>query len=114
MATNKLILSTEEVITATLKVISATTKVILATEEVIITTLKVISATTKVILATEEVTTATLKVLSAIAKVLFVCDHFHFESRCGQDHFYSGRDNFQSYCNQFFRGQDHFCSRLDI
>ena len=48
---SKVILTTEEVITAIFKVISATTKVILATEEVIITTLNVISATTKVISA---------------------------------------------------------------
>ena len=43
-----MILSTEEVITETLNVISASTKVILATEEVISTTLKTISAATKV------------------------------------------------------------------
>ena len=49
-----MILSTEEVITETLNVISASTKVILATEEVISTTLKTISAATKVTLATEE------------------------------------------------------------
>ena len=54
----KVILTTEEVITAIFKVISATTKVILATEEVIITNLNVISATTNLILATEEVITA--------------------------------------------------------
>ena len=53
-----MILITDEVITATLKVILATTKAILITEEVITTTLKVISATTKVILATGEVITA--------------------------------------------------------
>ena len=51
----KVILTTEEVMTATLKVILSTTKVILTTDEVIRTTLKVISATTKVILTTEEV-----------------------------------------------------------
>ena len=45
------------------KVISATTKVILTTEEVITAILKVISATTKVILASEEVITATLKIM---------------------------------------------------
>ena len=39
---SKLILTTEKVITATLKVISATTKVILTTEEVFTATLKVI------------------------------------------------------------------------
>ena len=50
-----------KVITAT--IISATTKVILTTEEVITTTLKVISATTKVSLATEEVITVTLKII---------------------------------------------------
>ena len=55
---SKVILTTEEVITTTLKVISATTKVILATAEVITATLKVLSTTTKVILATEEVITA--------------------------------------------------------
>ena len=38
----KMILTTEEVITATLTVISATTKVILTTEEVITTTLHII------------------------------------------------------------------------
>ena len=52
---SKVILTTEEVITATLKMISATTKVILATEEVTTATLKVISVTTKVILTTEDV-----------------------------------------------------------
>ena len=55
--------TTEELITATLKVMSATTKHAkgaLTTEEVITTTLKVISGTTKkVILATEEVIIAT-------------------------------------------------------
>ena len=45
-ATTKVIFISEEVTTATLKVISATIKVILPTEEVITTTLKVISATT--------------------------------------------------------------------
>ena len=60
-----MILSTEEVITETLNVISAATKVTLATEEdlVITATSKVISASTKVILATEEVVTATLKII---------------------------------------------------
>ena len=42
-----MILTTEDVITGTLKVISATKKLILTTEEVITATLKVISATTK-------------------------------------------------------------------
>ena len=71
---SKGILTTEEVITAIFKVISATTKVILATEEVIITNLNVISATTKVILATGEVSTVTLKVISAPTKVILVTD----------------------------------------
>ena len=44
-----MILTTEEVITAILKVISATTKLILASEEVITTTLKIMCATTKAI-----------------------------------------------------------------
>ena len=44
-----MILTTEEVITATLKVISATTRVIMTTEEVIIATLKIMSATIKAI-----------------------------------------------------------------
>ena len=56
-----MILSTEEVITATFKVISATAKVILATEEVITTTLKVISASAKVILATNHPLSTTKK-----------------------------------------------------
>ena len=60
---SKVILTTGEVITATLKVISATTKVILTNKEVTTTTLKVISATTKLILATGEVITATLKII---------------------------------------------------
>ena len=59
---SKVILTTEEVITAIFKVISATTKVILATAEVITTILKVTSTTTKAILATEEINTATLTV----------------------------------------------------
>ena len=60
-----MILATEEVISTTLKTISAATKVTLATEEdlVITATSKVISASTKVILATEEVVTATLKII---------------------------------------------------
>ena len=59
-ATTKVILTIEEVISATSKVISATTKVISASEEVITATLIIMSADTKVILATEEIT-ATLK-----------------------------------------------------
>ena len=59
---------------ATLSVISATSKVILTTEEVITTTLKVTSTTTKAILATEEVNTATLKVISAITKAILATD----------------------------------------
>ena len=55
----------EDVITATLNVISAIIKVILTTDKVITTSLNVISAITKVIiLVTEEVLTATLKSLS--------------------------------------------------
>ena len=50
-AQKKVMLTIEEVSTATLKSISVTTKVILATEEVTTATPKVISATTKVILA---------------------------------------------------------------
>ena len=50
----QVMLAIEEVMTPTLKVISATTKVLLAIEEVITATLNVISATTKVILATEK------------------------------------------------------------
>ena len=56
-----MILATEEVSSATLKIIQTTTKVILTTEEVITTTLRVISATTKVILATKEVRTHNFK-----------------------------------------------------
>ena len=56
-----MIWATEEVVTITLKAISATIKMILATDEVLITTLKVISATTKVILDTEEVISVTVK-----------------------------------------------------
>ena len=43
---------------------SVTTKNIFTTEELITATLKIVSFTTKVILANEEVTTATLKVLA--------------------------------------------------
>ena len=43
---SQVILTTEEVITAIFKVISATTKGVLATEEVIIAIVNVISATT--------------------------------------------------------------------
>ena len=53
-----MISTTEEVLTATLKVISVTTTVILATEEVISLTLKVISAITKVILTTNSLMSA--------------------------------------------------------
>ena len=57
-----MILTTEEVISATLTGISATTKVILASEEVITATFKIMSTDTKVILATK-VITATLKMI---------------------------------------------------
>ena len=70
-----MILTTDEVITFILKVISTTTKVIFATEQVIRTTLKVISATTKVILTTEKVITAILKVISATTQVI-LCSIF--------------------------------------
>ena len=73
-ATTKVILATEEVIIATLNVISATTKVILATAEVITTPLKVTSTTTKAILATEEVNTATLTVFSSTTNVILATD----------------------------------------
>ena len=65
-----MILTTEEVITETLNVISASTKVILATDEVISTTLKTISAATRVTLATEEdlVITATSKLSQPLQK----------------------------------------------
>ena len=53
-----MILATDEVLIATLKVISSTTAVILATEEVISVTLKVISATTQVILITNNLMSA--------------------------------------------------------
>ena len=53
-----MILATDEVLTATLKVLSATTTVILVTEEVIPVTLKVISATRKVILTTNNLMSA--------------------------------------------------------
>ena len=56
-----MILASEEVITATLNVIhviSATTKDILDNEEVITTSLKVISAATKVILVTNNLMSA--------------------------------------------------------
>ena len=49
-----MILTTEEVNTITLKIISATIKKILATDEVLTATLKMISPTTTVILATVE------------------------------------------------------------
>ena len=57
----KVILTTEEVITATLNVISATAKVILAAEEVITATLKVISAIMKEIVATNKLLSAAEK-----------------------------------------------------
>ena len=56
-----MILTTEEVITTILKVISAMTKVILTTQEVITTSLKVISATEEVIRATLTGSSATTK-----------------------------------------------------
>ena len=70
---SKVILTTEEVITAILNVFSATTKVILAIAEVITTTLKVTSTTTKAILATEEVNTANLTVFF----IHYKCDLGH-------------------------------------
>ena len=66
---SKVILTTEEVITAIFKVISATINVILANEVVITATLKVISVTTKVILATEEVITTTFKLPQPLQKL---------------------------------------------
>ena len=56
--------------------ISATTKVILTTEEVITAILKVISATSKVILAGEEVITATFNYVSHYKRDLCYCSIF--------------------------------------
>ena len=78
---SKVFLTTEEVITAIFKVISATTKIILATEEVIITTLNVISATTKVILATAEEITTTLKVTSTTTKALLATEEVNMSEK---------------------------------
>ena len=55
----KVILSTTELITVTIKVTLAATEVILACNKLVSTTEKVIFATTKVILVTKEVITAT-------------------------------------------------------
>ena len=64
-------------IRTTLKVISATTKVILTTEEVITAILKVISATKKVIIASEEVITDHLEnYVSHYKSDLFYCSIF--------------------------------------
>ena len=62
MTTDEVITTILKIISSTAKVILATTKVILTSEEVITAILKVISATSKVILASEEVITATLKI----------------------------------------------------
>ena len=58
---SKLILITEEVITAALNSILTTTKVILTTNEVITASLKVIWITTNVILATNKLVSTTEK-----------------------------------------------------
>ena len=71
-----MILTTEQVITATSKVISATTNMILTNEKKITALLKVISATTKVILVTEEVIKTTLKVISATTNFKMAARNF--------------------------------------
>ena len=70
----RVILATEEVITATLKITLTNTKVILTTEEVITTILKVMSAMTKVISTTEEVILTILKVISGITKEILTTE----------------------------------------
>ena len=77
-----MILATDEVLTATLKVISANTTVILATEDVISVTLKVISATTKVILTTNNLMSARKSDLGhkKTDLVLRRSVHIHFKS----------------------------------
>ena len=65
-----MILTPEEVITTTLKVISGTTNVILATEEVITAILDGISAIKKVILATNKLVSASEKKSKPLQ-----CDH---------------------------------------
>ena len=85
-ATTKVILVSEKVTTATLKIISATTKVILATEEVRTATLKVISASTKVLLVTNNTLSTPKKWYRPLQKWLYssikhhLADHNHFKS----------------------------------
>ena len=76
-----MILTTEEVITTIIKVISAPTKVILVTEEVIIAALKVISAITMVILATNKLVSASEKLSKPLQSDLghWRNDHSHFK-----------------------------------
>ena len=81
-AATKVILATNNLMSAPKKVISVTTKVNLTTKDAITVTLKIISATTKVILATnklilvtEEVMKVTLKVISAPTKVILVTNN---------------------------------------
>ena len=77
-----MILTTEEVITTNLKIISASTNVMLATEEVIIVTLNVISAITKVILATNKLVSASKKISKPVHCDLdyWGSDHSHLKS----------------------------------
>ena len=97
-ATKKVILATEELITATLFLILffslAAAKVKFDTEEVIRATLKVISATTDVILATDEVIISTLKVISVTTKrdeTWIMWDMVNFpEPENKREFFYSG------------------------
>ena len=89
-----MILTTEEVITATLKCITATTKVILAIKKWC-QSLKKLSKPQQSDL--EEVITATLNVILATTK----------------DHFCTGLDHFQSGCDHFFSGKDRIYSGLD-
>ena len=61
-----------------------------------------------------EITFTVTEITSSVSKITFVVAEITFKAAVSQHHFYSGRDNFQIYCNHFFTGQDLFCSRLDI
>ena len=96
-----MILTCEEVVTITLKVISATIKMILATDEVLTATLKVISATTTVILATEEVISVTLKVISATTKVILTTNNLMSARKSDLGHLQTVVRQFKGYLSHY-------------
>ena len=97
LSQHKVILNTEEVITATLKNIETITKVILTTKEVITANLKVISATTKVILATNKMATGVSHWKRYLNQYL----------QCNLGHRRSDHSHFKNYLNHYKSDLDH-------